>query len=89
MSHQPVFLGTQASKERRIVEAHADAANDSSLFSVSGYFRTSQIKAAACSFGLLRPCSHRSNVLGFTPSLNANTWRDMLSASRVSRTTSA
>jgi hypothetical protein len=36
---------------------------------------------------LLRPCSHRSSVLGFTPRLNANTWRDMLSASRVSRTT--
>jgi hypothetical protein len=39
---------------------------------VSGYFRTSQIKAAACSFGLLRPCSHRSSVLGLTPILNAN-----------------
>ena len=28
------------------------------------YFRTSQIEAAACSFGLLRPCSHRSSVRG-------------------------
>jgi acetyl-CoA acyltransferase len=29
---------------------------------VSGYFRTNQIKAAAYSFGLLRPCSHRQLV---------------------------
>ncbi len=33
---------------------------------MSGYFRTSQINAAACSLGLLRPCSHRSRVRGFT-----------------------
>lgn len=78
--------------DRRLGErtnAQAEAASDSSRFRVSGYLRTSQIKAAACSFGLLRPCSHRSSVLGFTPILNANTWRDMLSASRVSRTMSA
>ena len=54
-------------------ETYAEAASDSNLLSVSGYFRTSQIKAAACSFGLLRPCSHLSSVLGFTPILNANT----------------
>ena len=44
---------------------------------MSGYLRTSQIKAAACSLGLLRPCSQRSRVRGFTPSLKAKTWRDM------------
>lgn len=52
---------------------YADTASDSNLSNVSGYFRTSQSKAAACSFGLLRPCSQRSSVRGFTPILNAKT----------------
>jgi hypothetical protein len=43
-----------------VKETQAEAASDSSLLSVSGYFRTNQIKAAACSFGLLRPCSNRT-----------------------------
>ena len=47
------------------------ASSDSNLLSVSGYFRTNQIKAAACSFGLLRPCSQCSRVRGFPPALNS------------------
>jgi len=72
---------------RSCPDLHAGMLRDSSRSSVSGYLRTSQIRAAAWSFGLLRPCSQRSRVLGFTPSLKANTWRDIWSASRVSRTT--
>jgi hypothetical protein len=85
-----IWRGGGRPRERRssrpAPRSQAEAASDSRRFNMSGYFRTSQINAAACSFGLLRPCSHRSSVLGFRPSLNANTCLDIFSASRVSRT---
>ncbi len=68
---------------------YAGTLSDLSRSRVSGNLRTSQMSATACSLGLLRPCSHRSRVLGLTPILKANTWRDIRSPSRVSRTNSA
>ena len=47
--------GLEAVSGTAYVETQAEAASDSKRFSVSGYFRTSQINVAACSFGLLRP----------------------------------
>ena len=57
VNRSPSWIGQLADHVALAVhDAQAEEASDSSLFSVSGYFRTSQIKAAACSSGLLRPC---------------------------------
>ena len=69
--------------------ASAETASDSSLLSVSGYFRTNQIKGGSLLVRLAPSLFPPLSVRGFTPILNANTWRDFWSASRVWRTTSA
>src|SRR5260370_39850328 len=57
----------------------------SSRSSVSGYFRTSTTSAAACGFGLARPCSHFSSVLTLIRSFRAQTAREHRIRFRVSR----
>jgi hypothetical protein len=64
---------------------HHPAATASNRSSVSGYLRTSRTKAAACGFGLARPCSHFSKVLSLIRSFRANTAREHPIRFRVSR----
>ena len=61
------------------------AASSSNRASVSGYRRTRSTRAAACGFGLARPCSHFSSVLSLMRSLRAKTAREHRSFFRVSR----
>src|SRR6266849_707934 len=61
------------------------AATFASRSSVSGYLRTSSTSAAACGFGLSRPCSHFSSVLTLIRSFRAKTAREHRIRFRVSR----